>query len=65
MKCLLNASYVSIFSTLSPAVPRLLVTAFGYAVPFWVAGTLTVVVAAFALTLKNLDQLAYSLIYRL
>ena len=54
----LNASYLSISNAVGPAVSGLLVTAFGYAVPFWVAGALTVVVAAFALTLKNSDQLA-------
>lgn len=49
----LNASYLSISNAIGPAVSGLLVTSFGYAMPFWVAGVLTLVVAAFALTLKT------------
>lgn len=49
----LNASYLSISNAIGPAVSGLLVTSFGYAMPFWVAGGLTLVVAAFALTLKT------------
>jgi predicted MFS family arabinose efflux permease len=49
----LNASYLSISNAVGPAFSGLLVTAFGYAMPFWVAGALTVLVAVFAITLKN------------
>ncbi|PZO57178.1 MAG: MFS transporter [Phormidesmis priestleyi] len=49
----LNASYLSISNAFGPAFSGLLVTAFGYAMPFWIAGGLTVVVAAFAATLKK------------
>ncbi|MEM9092364.1 MAG: MFS transporter [Cyanobacteria bacterium P01_F01_bin.53] len=48
----LNASYLSISNAIGPAVSGLLVTAFGYAMPFWIAGFLTVVVAVFAITLR-------------
>lgn len=54
----LNASYLSISNAFGPAFSGLLVTAFGYAMPFWIAGGLTVVVAAFAVTLKNPDPAA-------
>ncbi|MBE9062020.1 MFS transporter [cf. Phormidesmis sp. LEGE 11477] len=49
----LNASYLSISNAIGPAISGLLVTAFGYSFPFWVAGALTVMVAGFALTLKQ------------
>ena len=49
----LNASYLSISNAIGPAVSGLIVTAFGYSVPFWVAGVLTVIVAVFAITLKT------------
>jgi predicted MFS family arabinose efflux permease len=49
----LNASYLSMSNAIGPAVSGLLVTAFGYAMPFWVAGALTVLVAVFAITLKT------------
>jgi len=52
----LNASYLSISNAIGPAVSGLLVTAFGYAMPFWVAGALTVTVAGFAITLKLPEQ---------
>lgn len=48
----LNASYLSISNAFGPAVAGLLVTRFDYSMPFWVSGVLTVIVAAFALTLK-------------
>ena len=48
----LNASYLSISNAFGPAVSGLLVTSFGYAMPFWIAGILTVIVAVFAITLK-------------
>ena len=49
----LNASYLSISNAIGPAISGLLVTAFGYSFPFWVAGALTVMVAGFALTLQQ------------
>ena len=49
----LNASYLSISNAIGPAISGLLVTAFGYSMPFWVAGALTMMVAGFALTLKQ------------
>ncbi|MGI8935969.1 MAG: MFS transporter [Phormidesmis sp.] len=49
----LNASYLSMSNAIGPAVSGLLVTAFGYAMPFWVAGALTVMIAGFAITLKT------------
>ena len=49
----LNASYLSISNAVGPAISGLLVTAFGYSFPFWIAGGLTVMVAGFALTLKR------------
>ncbi len=49
----LNASYLSISNAIGPAVSGLLVTSFGYAMPFWVAGALTITVAVFAATLKE------------
>ncbi|MGC1306634.1 MAG: MFS transporter [Phormidesmis sp.] len=52
----LNASYLSISNAFGPAVSGLLVTAFGYAMPFWVAGALTVTVAIFAVTLKEPEE---------
>ncbi|EDX87228.1 transporter, major facilitator family [Synechococcus sp. PCC 7335] len=49
----LNASYLSISNAIGPAISGLLVTTFGYSFPFWVAGALTMMVAGFALTLKQ------------
>jgi len=49
----LNASYLSISNAIGPAISGLLVTAFGYSVPFWVAGVMTVAIAGFAITLKQ------------
>ena len=49
----LNASYLSISNAIGPAVSGLLVTVFGYAMPFWVAGVMTVAIAGFAVTLKS------------
>ncbi len=49
----LNASYLSISNAFGPAVSGLLVTAFGYAMPFWVAGAMTVAIAGFAITLEK------------
>ncbi len=49
----LNASYLSMSNAIGPAVSGLLVTSFGYAMPFWVAGGLTVLVAIFAITLRT------------
>lgn len=49
----LNASYLSISNAVGPAISGLLVTAFGYSMPFWVAGAMTVAIAGFAITLKQ------------
>lgn len=49
----LNAAYLSMSNAIGPAVSGLLVTSFGYAMPFWVAGGLTILVAVFAITLKT------------
>ncbi|MGB3670803.1 MAG: MFS transporter [Phormidesmis sp.] len=49
----INASYLSMSNAIGPAVSGLLVTAYGYSVPFWVAGALTVAIAGFALTLQE------------
>ena len=49
----LNASYLSISNAIGPAVSGLLVTVFGYAMQFWVAGVMTVAIAGFAVTLKS------------
>lgn len=49
----LNASYLSISNAIGPAISGLLVTALGYSAPFWVAGVLTVLIAGFAVTLKQ------------
>lgn len=54
----LNASYLSISNAFGPAVSGLLVTSFNYSVPFWVAGVLTVIVAVFAITLKQPEPAA-------
>ncbi|MEM6450485.1 MAG: MFS transporter [Cyanobacteria bacterium P01_D01_bin.105] len=54
----LNASYLSISNAIGPAVSGLLVTAFGYSMPFWVAGVLTVTVAVFAISLKQPEAAA-------
>lgn len=48
-----NASYLSISNAIGPAILGLLVTVFGYAMPFWVAGVMTVAIAGFAVTLKS------------
>lgn len=46
-----NASYLSMSNALGPATAGLLVS-LGYGVPFWVAGSLTLLTAGFALTLE-------------
>jgi MFS family permease len=48
----INASYLSISNALGPATSGLLVS-FGYSVPFFVAGILTLLITFFALTLKQ------------
>ncbi|MEL6881748.1 MAG: MFS transporter [Cyanobacteria bacterium J06607_10] len=52
----LNASYLSISNAIGPAISGLLVTALGYSAPFWVAGVLTVLIAGFAVTLKQKES---------
>jgi len=48
----LNASYLSISNALGPATAGLLVSV-SYSFPFWIAGTLTLLTAWFALTLEE------------
>ena len=47
-----NSSYLSISNAVGPAISGLLVS-FGYSLPFFVAGGLTVAIALFALTLRQ------------
>lgn len=47
-----NASYLSMSNAIGPATAGLLVS-LSYSVPFWVAGSLTLLTAGFALTLKS------------
>jgi predicted MFS family arabinose efflux permease len=47
-----NAAFLSLSNAIGPAIAGLLVSG-GYGIPFWVTGTLTLGVAAFALTLKD------------
>lgn len=48
----INASYLSISNAIGPATAGLLVS-FGYSLPFWVTGGLTLLTAGFALRLKS------------
>lgn len=48
----INAAYLSISNALGPATAGLLVS-FGYSLPFWVTGGLTLLTAGFALRLKS------------
>ena len=47
-----NSSYLSIANAVGPAISGVLVT-FGYGIPFFVAGGLTLAIAIFALSLKQ------------
>ena len=47
-----NSSYLSIANAVGPAISGMLVT-FGYGIPFFVAGGLTLAIAIFALSLKQ------------
>ncbi|MEM1290571.1 MAG: MFS transporter [Cyanobacteria bacterium P01_H01_bin.162] len=47
-----NASFLSLSNAIGPATAGLLVS-FGYSLPFWVTGVLTVGVAGFALSLRQ------------
>ncbi|MEM6255723.1 MAG: MFS transporter [Cyanobacteria bacterium P01_D01_bin.156] len=47
-----NSSYLSIANAIGPAISGVLVT-FGYGMPFFVAGGLTIAIAAFALSLNT------------
>jgi MFS family permease len=51
----INASYLSISNALGPATSGLLVS-FGYSIPFFIAGILTLFIAFFALTLKRAEE---------
>ena len=53
----INSSYLSISNAIGPAIGGGLVT-FGYLVPFWVAGGLTLFTALFAMGLKNPTDVA-------
>ncbi|MEA5597819.1 MFS transporter [Rivularia sp. UHCC 0363] len=48
----INASYLSISNAIGPPISGLLVS-FGYKIPFWITGVLTVLTACFAFTLKS------------
>lgn len=50
-----NSSYLSMSNAIGPAISGVLVT-FGYGIPFFVAGGLTIAIATFALSLKASDQ---------
>ena len=52
-----NSSYLSIANAIGPAISGVLVT-FGYGIPFFVAGGLTLAIAFFALTLNASDDKA-------
>jgi MFS family permease len=47
----INAAYLSFANALGPAVSGVLV-GFGYKIPFWITGVLTLGVAGFALTIQ-------------
>ena len=49
----INASFLSISNAVGPATAGVLVS-FGYGIPFWITGILTLVTAWFALSLKSL-----------
>ena len=48
----INASYLSISNAIGPPISGLLVS-FGYKIPFWITGVLTILTACFAFTLKS------------
>ncbi|NEP54768.1 MAG: MFS transporter, partial [Moorea sp. SIO3C2] len=50
-----NSSYLSIANAVGPAISGVLVS-FGYGIPFFVAGGLTIAIAAFALSLKSASE---------
>lgn len=49
----INASFLSISNAVGPATAGVLVS-FGYGIPFWITGILTLITAWFALSLKSL-----------
>ncbi|NEQ52128.1 MAG: MFS transporter [Leptolyngbya sp. SIO3F4] len=52
-----NSSYLSIANAIGPAISGVLVT-FGYGIPFFVAGGLTIAIAIFAFSLNSVDNKA-------
>ncbi|MBE9067858.1 MFS transporter [Leptolyngbya cf. ectocarpi LEGE 11479] len=50
-----NSSYLSMSNAIGPAISGVLVT-FGYGIPFFVAGGLTIAIATFAFSLKSSDK---------
>jgi predicted MFS family arabinose efflux permease len=48
----INASYLSISNAIGPPISGLLVS-FGYKIPFWITGVLTIITACFAFMLKS------------
>lgn len=48
----INASYLSISNAIGPPISGLLVS-FGYGIPFWITGVLTILTACFAFMLKS------------
>ncbi|MEO1376976.1 MAG: MFS transporter [Cyanobacteria bacterium J06635_10] len=48
----INASYLSISNAIGPVISGLLVS-FGYKIPFWITGVLTILTACFAIMLKS------------
>ncbi len=48
----INASYLSFSNAIGPAISGIIVVSFGYKIPFWITGVLTILTALFALSLK-------------
>ena len=49
----INASYLSMSNAIGPTISGIIISYFGYQIPFWVTGVLTVFTAWFALSLKS------------
>ncbi len=49
----INASYLSMSNAIGPAVSGIIISNFGYLIPFWITGILTIPTALFALSLKS------------
>ena len=48
----INSSYLSLSNAIGPAISGILVSNFGYRIPFWLTGTLALLTALFAASLK-------------